>query len=119
MAMNVREACEKGTETFKAHDVDGSADVLADEVVFQAPGGMSGQGKAACLEFYGSWFVAFPDAHVEINDLHILDDAGVEQGTLTGTHNRVLHSPARDIPATGRSSRDLLHIKSGPRREGA
>jgi ketosteroid isomerase-like protein len=60
MAMNVREACEKGTETFNAHDVDGSADVLADDVVFQAPGGMSGQGKAACLEFYGSWFVAFP-----------------------------------------------------------
>jgi hypothetical protein len=39
MAMTVREAFEKGTETFNAHDIDGFTDVLADDVVYHAPGG--------------------------------------------------------------------------------
>lgn len=54
MPMTVREAFERGTETFNAHDLDGFAKVLADDVVFEAPGGMRGAGKPACLAFYGS-----------------------------------------------------------------
>lgn len=101
MAMTVREAFEKGTKTFNDHDIDGFGELLADDVVFAAPGGMSGEGKAACLEFYGSWHVAFPDAHVEIKDLHLLDDVAVEEGIFTGTHGGILHSPAGDVPPTG------------------
>jgi hypothetical protein len=52
--------------------------VLADDVVFTAPGGARGEGKAACVEFYSSWFEAFPDAHVEVRDAHILDDVAVD-----------------------------------------
>ena len=54
MSMTTREAFEKGTETFNSHDIAGFGEVLADDVVFDAPGGMHGKGKAACLEFYGS-----------------------------------------------------------------
>jgi ketosteroid isomerase-like protein len=61
MTMTTREAFQKGTDAFNAHDIDAFAEVLADDVVFQAPGGMRGEGKAACVEFYGSWFGAFPD----------------------------------------------------------
>ena len=60
MAMTVREAFEKGTETFNAHDIDGFTSVLADDVVFRAPGGMSGQGKAACAQFFAGWFGRLP-----------------------------------------------------------
>jgi hypothetical protein len=102
MAMTVREAFEKGTETFNAHDIDGFAGVLADDVVFRAPGGMKGEGRAACVEFYGSWFVAFPDAHVEVHGLHIIDDLAVEEGTFTGSHNGVLRGPTGDVAPTGR-----------------
>ena len=49
MAMTVREAFEKGTDTFNAHDIDGFASVLADDVVYQAPGGITrGPGPRAC-----------------------------------------------------------------------
>ena len=65
MTMTAREAFEKGTETYNAHDLDGFAEVLADDVVFETPGGMRGEGKAACVEFFGSWLGAFPDAHVD------------------------------------------------------
>ena len=99
MTMTAREAFERGTDTFNAHDIDGFAEVLADDVVFEAPGGMRGEGKAACVEFYGGWFAAFPDAHVDVHGLHIIDDVAVEEGTFTGTHDGVLHSPDRRHPA--------------------
>jgi hypothetical protein len=76
---------------------------LADDVVFQAPGGMRGQGKAACVEFYGGWLAAFPDGHVEVHNVHFIDDVAVEEGTFSGTHNGVLHTPTGDIPPTSRA----------------
>jgi predicted ester cyclase len=100
--MTIREAFAKGTETFNAHDIDGFTSVLADDVGFSAPGGISGHGKAACAQFFAGWFGAFPDAHVEVHALHIAGDAAVEEGTFTGTHRGTLHGPAGDVPPTGR-----------------
>ena len=114
--MTTREAFEKGTDSFNAHDIDGFAGVLADNVIFEAPG-MRGEGKAACAEFYGSWFVAFPDARIEVNSLQILDDVAVEEGTFTGTHNGILRGPMGDVPPTGRPVRlgyiQVLRFRDG------
>ena len=63
---------------------------------------MHGEGKAACAAFFGSWFTAFPDTHVDVQAVHIMDDVAVEEGTFTGTHNGVLSSPMGDVPPTGR-----------------
>ena len=103
MTMTARGAFERGTDTFNAHDIDGFGAVLADDVVVQAQGGMRGQGKPACVEFYGGWLSAFPDAHVEVHDVHFIDDVAVEEGTFSGTHNGVLHTPTGEIPPTGRA----------------
>jgi steroid delta-isomerase-like uncharacterized protein len=103
MTMTARKAFERGTETFNAHDLKGFTEVLADDVVFEAPGGLRGKGKEACVDFFGGWFSAFPDAHVDVHDVHILDNVAVEEGTFSGTHNGVLHAPTGDIPPTGRS----------------
>jgi ketosteroid isomerase-like protein len=111
MTMTVREAFEKGTATFNAHDLDGFAKVLDDNVAFKAPGGIHGEGKAACAGFFGSWFVTFPDARVEVHAVHIFDDLAVEEGTFIGTQNGVLHGPMGDIPPTGRSIEvDYVHV---------
>jgi uncharacterized protein (TIGR02246 family) len=112
MTMTARQAFARGTDTFNAHDVDGFAEVLADDVTFAAPGGMRGAGKQPCVEFYGGWLRAFPDAHVEVQRLHLLDDdVAVEEGTFTGTHDGVLQSAAGDIPPTGRSvSVDYIQV---------
>jgi len=103
MTMTAREAFERGTKAFNARDINGFAEVLADDVVFQAPGGLRGEGKAACTEFFGSWFAAFPDAHVDVHDVHIAGSIVVEEGEFTGTHKGVLRGPSGDIPPTGRS----------------
>ena len=111
MTMTVREAFTKGTETFNAHDIDGFTSVLADDVVFRAPGGINGRGKAACAKFFAGWFDAFPDAHLEVYGLHIAGNVAVEEGTFTGTHRGALHSPAGDIPPTGRPvTVDYVHV---------
>jgi ketosteroid isomerase-like protein len=111
MTMTVHEAFVKGTETFNAHDIDGFTSVLADDVVFQAPGGISGEGKTACAGFFAGWFGAFPDAHVEVHALHVDGDVAVEEGTFTGTHQGTLHSPAGDIAPTGRPvAVDYIHV---------
>jgi ketosteroid isomerase-like protein len=102
MTMTAREAFEKGTATFNAHDIDGFKEVLADNVVFAAPGGLNGEGKEACAAFFGSWFAAFPDARVDVQAVHFVDDVAVEEGTFSGTQNGVLRGPAGDIPPTGR-----------------
>jgi len=101
--MTTREAFERGTDTFNAHDIGGFTEVLADDVVVVAPGPVRGEGRAACAAFFGSWFGAFPDAHVEVDALHILGDVAVEEGTFTGTHDGVLRGPQGDLPPTGRS----------------
>jgi ketosteroid isomerase-like protein len=111
MTLTTREAFETGTDTFNAHDIDGFAKVLADNVVFTAPGGMRGEGKPACIEFFGSWWSAFPDFHVEVHDVHFINDVAVELGTYSGTHKGVLRTPAGDIPPTGRAvSGEYIHV---------
>ena len=111
MTISTRQAFERGTDTFNAHDIDGFAEVLAADAVFQAPGRMRGEGKSACVEFYGSWQSAYPDAHVEVHDVHFIDDIAVEEGTFTGTHDGVLHTPTGDIPPTGRAvSLDYIQV---------
>jgi steroid delta-isomerase-like uncharacterized protein len=107
----ILEVFERGTSTFNAHDLKAFAEVLADDVVFQAPGGMRGRGKSACAEFFGGWWKAFPDAYVDVHDVHILGEVAVEEGTFTGTHNGILHTPTGDIPPTGRPVRiAFLHV---------
>ena len=117
MSTTVRETFERGTDTFNAHDLDGFAAVLADDVTFEAPGGMRGQGKEACVAFFGSWFGAFPDTRVDVHDLHIVGDVAVEEGTFTGTHDGILHTPTGDIPPTGRPVRveylQVLRFRDG------
>jgi ketosteroid isomerase-like protein len=111
MTMTVREAFEKGTATFNAHDLDGFAKVLDDNVAFKAPGGIHGEGKAACAGFFASWFATFPDARVEVHAVHIFDDLAVEEGKFIGTQNGVLHGPMGDIPPTGRPIEvDYVHV---------
>jgi len=115
-----REAFEIGTQTFNAHDLVGFTSVLDDEVVFEAPGGVRGRGKQACAEFFGGWFLAFPDAHVDVHTLEILDDYAIEEGTFSGTHEGMLRTPAGDIAPTSKRVRieyiQVLRFRDGKHR---
>jgi len=104
MTMTAHEAFEAGTAAFNAHDFDAFADLLTDDVVFELPGAPRMSGRDACVEAYRAWIGAFPDAHVEVDAAHHVDDQLiVEEGRFVGTHDGVLHTPNGDIPPTGRS----------------
>ena len=91
------------TSSFNAHDLDGLADVLADDVVCCAPGGVREKGKAACVALYRRWLADFPDARVEVRARHMIDDVVIEEGTFRGRHDGVAH--------TGRSvSLDFVRV---------
>ncbi len=92
MAITDQEVFETGTEALNAHDLDQIEELLDDDVVFQGPGEEGGEGKAACLEFYGGWFDDFPDAHLEIHGIQFFDDVAIEEGTFTGTHDGRAHT---------------------------
>jgi len=79
-------AFETGTDAFNARNLDRFAQLLADDVVFQAPGCPRNAGKQACVDFYAGLFGAFPDAQFEARKLYILDEVAIEEGTFTGTH---------------------------------
>ena len=97
------DAVERATETFNAHDLDGLADVLADDVICRAPGGVEERGKAACVEFHRRWLADFPDAHLEVRARHAIDDVVIEEGTFRGRHD--------GVAATGRSvSLDYVRV---------
>jgi ketosteroid isomerase-like protein len=97
----IRETFDKSTTAFNAHDIEGFADLIADDAEFRASGGMSGTGKQACAEFYSTWLSAFPDAHVNVRQLYLCGDVAIEEGTFAGTHEGVLPTPAGDIQPTG------------------
>ena len=104
MTMTTQQAFEVGTAAFNAHDFDAFAAVLADDVRFEAPGGARLSGKEACVAFYRGWTGTFPDAHVDVDAVHYVDDRLiVEEGTFSGTHDGALRTPGGDIPATGRT----------------
>ena len=84
--------------------------MLADDVVFKAPGGMRGRARRPASSSSAAGSSAFPDAHVEVHRVHVIDDVAVEEGTFTGTHDGVLHSPAGDIPPTGAPSLDYIQV---------
>jgi ketosteroid isomerase-like protein len=83
------DAVEGATERFNAHDLDGLEDLLADDVICRAPGGVEEQGRAACIEFHRRWLADFPDAQVEVRARHTIDRVVVEEGTFRGTHDGV------------------------------
>ena len=83
------DAVKTALDAFNAHDLDGLADVLADDVICRAPGGVEEKGKAACVEFHRRWLADFPDGHVEVRARHLSDHVVVEEGTFSGTHDGV------------------------------
>ena len=110
MTITAREAFESGTDTFNAHDIDGFAEVLADDVVVSAPGGDAWRGQGGLRRVLRQLVQRVPRrACRSPRRVTSSDNVAVEDGTFSGTHDGVLHSPTGDIPPTGRPVERGLH----------
>jgi len=83
------------------NDRDSDADPWAADAQMVAPGAQA-SGRDEVLGFLGVFQEAFPDLRLEIEQLVSDGAAAAAEGTLTGTHDGVLHAPGGDIPPTGR-----------------
>jgi predicted ester cyclase len=83
------------------NDRNRDADPWAADAQMVAPGAEA-SGRDEVLGFLGVFQEAFPDLRLEIEQLVSDGAAAAAEGTLTGTHDGVLHTPGGDIPPTGR-----------------
>ena len=83
------------------NDRNSDADPWAADAQMVAPGAQV-SGRDEVLGFLGVFHEAFPDLRLENVQLVVDGSAAAAEGTLTGTHDGVLHSPGGDIPPTGR-----------------
>ena len=84
------------------NDRDSDADPWATNAEMTAPGAQV-SGRDAVIGFVGVFQEAFPDLRLEIKQL-LADGAGAAaEGTITGTHDGVFHTPNGDVAPTGRA----------------
>ena len=83
------------------NDRDSDADPWAADAEIVAPGGQA-SGRDGVIGFLGVFHEAFPDLHLELKQLITDGPDAAAEGTLTGTHDGVLHTPDGDVAPTGR-----------------
>jgi uncharacterized protein (TIGR02246 family) len=109
MAIADHAVVETAADAFNAHDLERLSALVHEDVVFRAPGGIEGEGRAAWLDFHRRWFAEFPDARVDVRTTQVVDDIAVEEGTFTGTHT--------GVAPTGRPVAldyvQVLHLRDG------
>ena len=96
---NARDVILKHIEAM--NDRNSDADPWAADAQMVAPGAQA-SGRDEVLGFLGVFQEAFPDLRLEMEQLVSDGAAAAAEGTLTGTHDGVLHAPGGDIPPTGR-----------------
>ena len=84
------------------NDRDSTADPWAADAEMTAPGG-GASGRDGIIGFIGVFQEAFPDLRLEIEQLLSDGSAAAAEGTITGTHDGVLHTPNGDVAPTGRT----------------
>ena len=84
------------------NDRDWDAHPFADDAEFVAPGGQA-SGRNDVISFLSVFTEAFPDLRLELKQLLTNGSAAAAEGTLSGTHDGVLHAPDGDVAPTGRA----------------
>ena len=91
------------------NDRDSDADPWAADAEMTAPGGQV-SGRDNVIAFIGVFQEAFPDLRLEAETLLTDGSAAAAEGTITGTHQGVLHTPNGDVAPTDAA------LRSGGRR---
>ena len=100
---------QRGFDAYNAHQSDphwldyADTDFAEDCEVIDMPSGMILHGPAGLKQFLLGFSTAFPNSRGEVAIVFATEERAVIEVILRGTHTGVLHSPAGDIPPTGRA----------------
>ena len=97
---SARDVILKHIEAVNDHDSD--ADPWAADGEITAPGAQV-SGRDNVIGFIAVFQEAFPDLRLNIKQLLTDGPAAAAEGTITGTHDGVLHTPDNDVAPTGRA----------------
>ncbi len=113
----------RGYDAYNAHQSDphwldyATEDVAEDGEVVDVPSGMIFRGPDGLKQFLLGFSTAFPESSVEVTNVFTTEEHAVVEFIGRGTHTGVLHSPAGDIPPTGRSFElrfcDVYQLRNG------
>src|SRR6476620_6635299 len=99
---DVKDTAEQFVQAVNSHDENAIDQLHADNVRFEAPGGVRLEGKAAATKYAMGWLNAFPDGKMTIQKQIVSDPWVVQEFTMEGTQTGVLDGPAGRIPPTGK-----------------
>jgi predicted ester cyclase len=89
-------------EAFNGHDESAIRALNAPNAKFQAPGGVSLEGREAVTGYAMAWLNGFPDAKMTVQNELTCGSWVVQEFTFEGTHTAPLNAPTGTIPATGK-----------------
>lgn len=100
--MDGKEVLAQAVEAWNRRDKEAFVGLAAPDVTVTASGGIELRGLSGMRQFYDLWFEACPDNTIRYDN--VIEEGGRVMGeaNFTGTHSGVLHSPAGDIPPTGK-----------------
>ncbi len=111
------QAAKDFIDAFNSHDAQRIREGCADNVVFEAPGGVRVEGPDAATEFGMSFIRAFPDVRLTLRNVFESDGWVAFEAEYEGTHHNTLEGPGGAIPATNRRATgraaEILRIEDG------
>ena len=114
---DVGQVAKEFVEAFNAHDETRIRESYAENVVFEAPGGIRMQGRDAATEYAMSFVRAFPDVRLTVANQVEGDDWVAFEMSFAGTHQDTLEAPGGAIPATNRrvtgKGAEFIRIEDG------
>jgi steroid delta-isomerase-like uncharacterized protein len=114
---DARQAAEEFIDAFNSHDERRIREGYADNVVFEAPGGVRLEGPEAAAEYAMSFIRAFPDVKLTVKNLIESDGWVAFEAEFEGTHQGTLEGAGGSIPATNRratgKAAEILRIEGG------
>ena len=112
-----RQVMRASVDAFNAHDEERLRSLYADDVVFEAPGGIRQTGANRAVEYALGWLRAFPDGQLKILTEVANDEWVAHRFAFEGTHEATLIGPQGEIPATNRrltvSGVELVRVEDG------
>ncbi|MEP7105604.1 MAG: ester cyclase [Chloroflexota bacterium] len=99
---DVKDTAERFVTAFNSHDEKAIEQLHADNIKFEAPGGVRLEGKTAATQYAMGWLKAFPDGKMTIRKQIVSDPWVVQEFTMEGTHTGVLDGPAGKVLPTGK-----------------
>ncbi|MDQ3895500.1 MAG: ester cyclase [Actinomycetota bacterium] len=114
---DVGQAAKQFIDALNAHDETRIREGYAENVVFEAPGGIRMEGRDAATEYAMSFVRAFPDVRLAVANQVEGGDWVAFEITFEGTHQDTLEAPAGAIPATNRritgKGAEFIRIEDG------